>query len=194
MKGILFLTIIITTLSSCSEPFPYQYQNEEQIIKCSKNDSKLTHEALYSFKSDISKYYLKESQDKEYLNFTYSYNHYIYRGAMGDVNFKEITSPHTLLIVNELKKDKGLFVKVNGKNTLNYQSDVVKCLINNIKTEEIKNKIINLIEVDYLSPEIMAENYRKTSMDTHIDPNYLMFVALDTYYLRLIDLKIPENN
>ena len=194
MKNILFQLIFIATLSSCSEPFPYKYQNEEQIIECSQIDSKLIHEALYSFKNDISKYYLKEIQDKDYLNFTHSYNQYIYTGAMGDVNFKEITSPHTLLVVNELKKDKDLFIKVNGENTLNYQSEFVKCLINNIKHEEIKNKIINLIDVDYLSPEIMAENYRRTSMDTHIDPNYLMFVVLDTYYLRLLDIEIPENN
>ncbi len=194
MKNILLLIVIITTVLGCSEPFPYKYQNEEQIIECSQIDSKLTHEALYSFKNDISKYYLKEIQDKDYLNFIHSYNQYIYSGAMGDVKFKEIISPHTLLVVNELKKDKDLFINVNGKSTLNYQTEFVKCLINNIKTEEIKNKIINLIEVDYLSPEIMAENYRRTSMDTHIDPNYLMFVVLDTYYLRLLDLEIQENN
>lgn len=193
MKNILLLLIFIATISSCTESFPYKYQDEKQIIECSQIDSELIHEALYSFKNDISKHYLKEIQEKEYLDFVYSYNQYIYRGAKGNVVFNEIASKHSLLIVNELKKEENLFIKVEGKNKLNYQNEFVQCLINNIKTEEIKTKIINLIDVDYLSPGVMAENYRKTSLDTHVDPSYLMFVVLDTYYLRLLDLEIPVN-
>lgn len=193
MKNILFSLIFITAISSCTESFPYKYQDEKQIIECSQIDSKLIHEALYSFKNDISKHYLKEIKEKEYLDFIYSYNQYIYKGAMGNVGFNEIASNHTLLIVNELKKEGNLFIKVEGNNRLNYQNEFVQCLINSIKTEDIKIKIINLIDVDYLSPEVMVENYLKTSLDTHVDPSYLMFVALDTYYLRLLDIEIPEN-
>lgn len=193
MKNILFLLIFIATISSCTESFPYKYQDEKQILECSQIDSKLTHEAFYSFKDDISKHYLKEIKEKEYLDFVYSYNQYIYKGAMGNVDFNKIASNHSLLIVNELKKEGDLFIKVEGKNRLNYQNDFVQCLINSIKTEDIKTKIINLIDVDYLSPEVMVENYLKTSLDTHVDPSYLMFVVLDTYYLRLLDIEIPEN-
>ena len=193
MKNILFLSIFIATIFSCTESFPYKYQDKEQVIECSQIDSKLIHEALYSFQNDISRHYLKEIQEKEYLNFTFSYNQYIYRGAKGNLDFKEIVSPHTLLIVNELKKEEDLFIKVSGKNTLNYQNEFVKCLINNIKNEEIKNKMINLIEVNYLSPDVMAENYRATTFDTKTDFDYLMFIALQTYYQRLLDIEIPEN-
>ncbi len=197
MKNILFLLVFIATVSSCSKPFPYKYQNKEQTIECSQIDTNLIHEALYSFKNDISMYYLKEIKgikEKEELNFTFSYNQYIYNGAKGNLNFKEIASTHTLLIINELKKEKNLFIKANGKNKLNYQNDFVKCLVNNIQHEEMKNKIIDLIEVDYLSPEVMAENYRATTFYTKTDTNYLMFIALDTFYQRLLDLEIPENN
>ena len=194
MKNKVLLLAFIATIASCSKPFPYKYINEEQTIDCPNINKEIVHEALYSFKNDISKYYLEEIQEKDYLNFLYSYNQYIYRGAKGNVNFKEIASTHTLQIVEELKKEKNLFIKVKGKSNLNYQNEFVTCLINNIKNEEIRNKIINLIGVDYLSPEVMAENYRKTTSDTEEDSNYLLFVALETYYQRLLDLDIPEYN
>jgi len=194
MKKLFFLFVLIGITYSCSKPFTYKYQNEPQTIDCPSIDTKLIHEALYSFKNDISKYYLREFQEKDYLNFPSSYNQYIYRGAKGDLKFKEIASTHTLKIVGELKKEKNLFVKIKGKSNLNYQNGFVKCLINNIENEEMRNKIINLIDVDYLSPEVMAENYRKTTRVAEIDSNYLMFIALDTYFLRLIDLEIPETN
>lgn len=193
MKNIIYLLVFIATITSCSKPFPYKYQSEVQSIDCPNIDSKLIHEALYTFKNDISKYYLKEIQEKDYLDFSFSYDQYIYRGAKGNVFYKEIASTHTLLVLNELKKEKNLFIKVKEKSILNYQLDFVQCLINNIENEEIRTKILNLIDVDYLSPSVMAENYRKTTIDANNDPNYLLFVSLDTFYRRLLELETLEN-
>jgi len=194
MKKVFFLIITIATLISCSEPFPYKYQNEQQVIDCQNIDSKIMNEALYAFKEDISRYYLKEFQEKDYLVFLYSYEQYIYRGAKGNVFYNEIASPHTLKVFNELVKQQDLFIKRKGKSNLNYNNEFVKCLINNFKNEDMKNKILELIKVDYLSPDVMAENYRVASGDAETDPSFLMFIALDTYYQRLLDLDIPKTN
>ncbi len=194
MNKIYLLIITIATLSSCSKPFPYKYQNEEQVINCSNNEAKIMNEALYAFKEDISRYYLKEIQEKEYLNFSYSYAQYIYGGAKGTVFYKEIASPHTLKVYNELLKQDALFIKRKGKSNLNYKNEFVKCLINKFKNEAMKNKLLNLIDVAYLSPGVMAENYRVAAADAETDPNFLLFIALDTFYQRLLELDIPEIN
>ena len=194
MKKVFFLIITISTLISCSEPFPYKYQNEQQVINCSNNDSKIMNEALYSFREDISKHFLKEIQKKDYLNFLYSYEQYIYRGAKGNLSYYEIVSDHTIKVYNELLKQDNLFIKTKGKSNLNYKNDFVQCLINSIKNKEMKSKIIELINVGYLSPDVMAENYRITTSDAETDPNFLMFIVLDTYYQRLLDLDIPNTN
>ncbi len=194
MKKLFVFLITIIAMASCSKPFPYKYQEKEQSIKCANIDSQIIHEALYSFKEDISRYYLREIQEKDYLNFSYSYAQYIYRGTKGDVNYIEIASPHTIKVFDELVKEEGLFVKREGKSNLNYNHDFVICLINNFENKEMKNKILNLIEVDYLSPEVMAENYRIATTDADTDPNFLMFIALDTYYQRFLDLDFTETN
>ena len=194
MKNIFFLLVFIATISSCSKPFPYKYQEKEQSIKCSNIDSQIIYEALYSFKEDISRSYLREIQEKDYFNFSHSYAQYIYKGAMGDVNYIEFASPHTLKVFKELVKEEGLFIKQEGKSNLNYNHDFVICLINNFENKEMKNKILSLIDVNYLSPEIMAENYRITTTDADTDPDFLMFIALDTYYQRFLDLDFTETN
>ena len=196
MNKIVLILVTIATLSSCSDsdPFPYKYQNEQQVINCSNSDSKIMNEALYAFREDISRYFLKEIQKKDYLNFLYSYQQYIYRGAKGNLFYNEIVSDHTIKVYNELLKQDNLFIKTKGKSNLNYKNEFVQCLINNIQNTEMKNKIIDLINVDYLSPDVMAENYRITTEDANTDPNFLMFIALDTYYQRLLDLDIPNTN
>ena len=196
MNKIVLILVTIATLSSCSDsdPFSYKYQNEQQVINCSNSDSKIMNEALYAFREDISRHFLKEIQKKEYLNFLFSYQQYIYRGAKGNLFYKEIVSDHTLKVYNELLKQDDLFIKSKGKSNLNYKNEFVQCLINNIQNTEMKNKIIDLINVDYLSPDVMAENYRITTEDANTDPNFLLFIALDTYYQRLLDLDIPNTN
>ena len=193
MKKLFFL-ITILALEGCSEPFQYKYQKQEQTIECTNINTKLIHEALYSFKDDISRYYLKEIKEKDYLNFSYSYSQYIYSGAKGELNYKEIASPHTIKVFDKLVKEGDLFIKIKGKSNLNYKNDFVKCLIDNIKSEDIRTKIINLIDVNYLSPEVMAENYRVSNYDAEIDPYYLLFIALDTYYQHFLDINFSKTN
>ena len=192
MKNTLLLIIITFLFTGCSKPFSYKYQDERQEIVCSDMNVKLLNEALYSFKEDISRQYLKEISDKDYLNFSFSYAQYIYRGAEGTAPYNEIVSSYTLKVFDELKKHSNLFIKREGKSNLNYQSDFVKCLVNGIKDVDMKNKIKNLIEVDYLSPEVMAEIYRVTNADAETDANYLMFIALDTFYQRFFDIDFSK--
>ncbi len=194
MKKFFSLILLVFVIISCSKPFPYKYQDKEQVIDCPNFDLKLMNEALYSFKDDISRYYLKEIQEKDYLNFPFSYAQYIYKGAEGSVFYDKIASPHTLKVFNELVKQEDLFIKRKGKSNLNYHNGFVKCLINKIRNEEMRNKISNLIDVNFLSPEVMAENYRITTTDVNNDANFLMFIALDTFYQRLLDLDFPKNN
>jgi len=125
MNKIVLILITIATLSSCSDsdPFPYKYQNEQQVINCSSSDSKIMNEALYAFREDISRYFLKEIQKKDYLSFLYSYQQDIYRGAKGNLFYNEIVSDHTIKVYNELLKQDNLFIKTKGKSNLNYKNE-----------------------------------------------------------------------
>ncbi len=194
MKKQLFLLLVSSLLLSCSKPFPYKFDKEPQVIDCPNANNALLNEALYSFKDDIQRFFLIEVQEKDYLNFQFSYAQYIYRGAANMLYYNEIASPHTLLVFKELEKQEGLLRELKGKSNLNYDHEWVECLIGKIKSDELRKQINYLLDVNYLSPEVMAETYRSSINPAETDPNFLLFIALDTFYQRFMQLDVPQTN
>lgn len=194
MKKTILLLIIGLTILSCTKPITYKFQEEPQVIDCPGIDNQLMNEALYSFSDDIQRHFLMEIQEKDYLNFQYSYAQYIYRGAANLLFFNEIASPHTIKIFKELEKQEGLFIEQKGKSNLNYHHEFVQCLISKIDRESLRDQIKHLLSVDYLSPEVMAETYRSSIRPAEVDPDFLLFIALDTFYQRFVQLDLTENS
>ncbi len=193
MKNILLVLIILLASSSCNKPLEYKYQDKPQLINCPGADSKLLNEAFYSFYDDITTYYrTKFKGSNDGMSTLKAYANFIYTGAMGEAEYKDIASEHTIKIIEKLKKEKQLWTKESTNSNLNYNSEFVACLFSNIKNNDFKTTILSLKEVSYLSPKILAERFRTSTQEAQDDPNYGMYIILDTYYQYLMGLDLSS--
>jgi len=189
---IIFFILAFTTYS-CNETIEYKYLDKGQPVDCSEINSKLMHEALYSFEVDIAKKYnFKNYSPTENLYIKNGYANFIYRGAKGVADFKEIASPHTLKIFKELLKEKDLWLTDSDNSNLNYKHPFVICLLSNIKNSDIKATLLNLNEANSLDPALIADLLRKNIRDADTDKYFAMYIALDMYYQNLINVDFLE--
>lgn len=195
MKNKLMLLVLIAVMLGCGEAITYKYQNNDLDIACSNMDVALLKEALYSFENDIGVYYKNEEYNPgNNINIEYGYASFIYPGASGTADFKKIASPHTQAIMTLLKKEESLWNKNGEGSKLNYDHELVQCLISNIQNPEIKERIQTLLGANFFSPAIMTEYYRVNVGDAFTDKNFALFIALETYYQNLFELDFSETN
>jgi len=184
--GCFFLLIT----SACNEPFEYKYNDKPMQVSCSGANEKLLNEALYSFFDDITVYYRSKSNDPSESGMsTYeAYANYVYAGALGDADYKSIVSEHTKNVMKELRKETQLWDKKPAMSNLNYKSEFLNCLINNIKDKDMVATIQALTSANSMTPKLMADRFRLSTKAALVDSNYGMYIALDTYYQYLFDL------
>lgn len=193
---LLFVLTLLFFAASCGEKqFEYKYQDRPQISKCTEPNKPLLFEAMYSFREDVAAKYNDKRFDKGSLAYYQNgYANFVFRASEGTVNVENVASPHTLEIAKRLKEETALWDFDNEKSNLNYKSDYVYCLIRNIKSPVIKNMIQQLNAVGSLSPEIMADLYRK-NIGLMAEDQYLeMFIALDVFYQRLMESDAVSQN
>ena len=177
--------------SSCNKPLEYKYNDKPMQVSCSGANEKLLNEALYSFFDDVTVYYRAKLDPSRTGMSTYeAHANYIYGGALGEADYKNIVSEHTKNVMKELRKETQLWDKKPAMSNLNYNSEFVKCLITNIRDKDISTTIQALNTANSLTPKLMADRFRLTVKSALDDPNYGMFIALDTYYQYLYDLEI----
>ena len=182
------LIAISITILSCKEPIEYQFIDSPETIKCEGLDYNLAHEAYYSFRQDIATYVKDLHIGYDYLNYKESLGYYIYRGAQGNFDYKEVASTHTIKLLKLLKENADLWDTTNAKSNINYHSEFITCLVQNIKNKEVKKTMTSLIESNSMSPSIFAENYRLNFFDCYDDNHFGMLIAFDTYYQYLYEV------
>ena len=184
--GCFFVLII----SACSVPFEYKYNDKPMQVSCAGANEKLLNEALYSFFDDITVYYRTKSNDPSQSGMsTYeAYANYVYNGALGQADYESIVSNHTKNVMNELRKETQLWDRKPAMSNLNYNSEFVNCLISNIKDKDMALSIQALNSANSMTPKLMADRFRLSIKAALVDPNYGMYIALDTYYQYLFDL------
>ena len=186
------LIAIAIAILSCKEPIEYQFTDSPETIKCEGLDYNLAHEAYYSFRQDIAIYVKNLHIGYDYLNYKESLGYYIYRGALGNYDYNKIVSPHTIKLLNLLKENADIWDTTNPKSNINYHSEFINCLVQNIKNEEVKQTIISLIKSNSMNPSIFAENYRRNVFDCYNDNHFGMLIAFDTYYQYLYDMNFNK--
>jgi hypothetical protein len=176
--------------SACSEPFEYRYNDKPMQVSCPGANEKLLNEALYSFFDDITVYYRTKSNDPSESGMsTYeAYANYAYSGALGEADYKSIVSEHTKNVMKELRKETQLWDKKPAMSNLNYNSEFVNCLVNKFEDKDMTTSIQALNSANNMTPKLMADRFRLNIKDALVDPNYGMYLALDTYYQYLFDL------
>lgn len=186
------LVISVTLLTSCEPAIEYKYQDMPQPVNCSGADKALMHEALYSFQQDIAKGHNFRNYDPASpIYIINGYRKFIYFGFSGESDYKKLISPHTKKVFEELLKE-NIWTDKEGYSHLDYNSSYVSCLLDNIKSPDIRATINSLKEVNSLGPKLMAEPLRRAINEVAQDPHLAMYIALDGYYQYLIDVDLSE--
>ncbi|PQB04684.1 hypothetical protein BST85_07085 [Aureitalea marina] len=190
-KMLKYLSLLILTLAvvSCGPELEMKYQENPQPVECPGADKALLHEALYSFQEDIAKAYnYKRFDPKEPLYIVNGYRYFVHKGGLGEADFAELMSSHTKAVLQELRKEP-IWSDVEGYSNLDYQSEFVVCVLDNIKNRDMQETFASLNEINSMSPKLTAEPLRRNVNQVANDPYLAMYIALDYYYNYLLDLE-----
>lgn len=193
-------TLLIATiflLTSCSEDkFEYRYADKEDTIKCNIGsvNTPLLKEALYSFEEDLKQYLSKNTR-----NPAQGYNVLIALSSSGEGPEPANTSAHVRAVLEALKKEKDLWVNDNGTYRLNYNSDTVVCLGENIQDEALRTTFNALISTNSMNSKIFSSPLRTKIRDIQKDKFLATFMALDMFYAKLYNvdfsnIPVPEDS
>ncbi len=192
VKQPVFSILIVFLVFGCQESVEYKYDTKPMMVTCGGADKELLNEALYSFFNDISVYYASRVQRP--MSSTEAYANFIYKGSKGDADFRNIVSKHSLKLLEKLKQDEQLWDYTSNSSNLNYDSEFVSCLFSNIEDSSMRTTIMALKTTGSLNPKLLSDRLITNVVDDFDQPNFLMYIALDTYYQYLMDLDLSEIN
>lgn len=189
-----FVTLLLVlTLLNCKKNntlSEYKYADKPLVLTCENINSKLYHEALYSFENDILQFYNKNNSQ----SLTQAYSQFIRAAAYGRVKYSDIVSGHTLDVFEALKNENTLWDATNTKSHLNYNSTIVNCISNNIQDTALKTTFNSLISTNSMSPKLFGAPLINKYTATIKDKYLATYLALDFFYAKLFDVDLSKVN
>jgi len=184
MKRIILYTLTFLLFISCNQKskLVYKYVDKEDLFECDSLNNQLYKEALYSFEQDLINYH--NTTDSK---ITSCYVSFLHRQSNGNIKYNEFVSPHTLLVLEALKKDDAFLGFENKKSNLNYSSPVINCISNNIQNEDIKTTLNALLSSNSMNSKLFTTAFAPQYNELVSDKYLALYVALDLYYAKLID-------
>ena len=188
---ILLLVLTILNCKNESTFSDYQYAANPMVLTCGDFNSKLYHEALYSFENDILTFYSKTNKNRSQIQ---AYNLFIRTAVYGQTKYEDIVSAHTLKVFEALKNVNTLWDANNTKSHLNYNSSIVSCIANNIQDPALKTTFNSLITTNSMSAKLfgapLISKYRTAIKDKYL----ATYIALDLFYAKLFDVDFSKVN
>jgi len=189
IKNIILLAIISLQFTSCKQQkLNYKYSDKEELVECSSGDMELIKEAVYEFENYIAKHYA-------FIGNTTAEGYHNYLELLVDNRppAVEYLSEHLKEIVTVLKNEKHLYTINGSKTRLNYNHELVNCILENIKDEQVKttlNAMIpsNTVSAIALAPVLFSKKLTMAKEDRAL----AMYVALDMFYSKLIYMSLPD--
>ncbi|GAA3615619.1 hypothetical protein Q4Q39_01810 [Flavivirga amylovorans] len=186
--------LLVITLSSCKNEntlSEYKHADLPVVLTCGDFNSKLYHEALYAFESDILHHY---SNAKKTASQTQSYNLFVRDATYGRAKYEDIVSEHTYKVFQALKNENTLWDANNTKSHLNYNSTIINCIAENIQDTALKTTFNSLITTNSMSPKLfgapLMSKYRTALKDKYL----ATYIALDLFYSKLFDVDFSKIN
>lgn len=175
----LALVFVITLNFSCNKNeatlSEFKYANQPETVTCKTGYDDILKEALYTFENDIINKYDPKGKNK-----VRSYRTYISNALLDRQDLPNTISAHTKEVFDVLKSKPDLF---NG-NTLNYNSDIAKCIGTNMKDKGLQTTYNALLQTNSMSSKLFGAPLRTSTAYTR--DNYLAtFIALDLFYAKL---------
>lgn len=175
----LFTLFFLMTNCVEKDQLVYKYTNQPDTIKCSNTtvNIPLLKEALYSFEEDMTNHFAKNTGNR-----AQGYSIFINTISSGRALEPSKVSAHSRKIIEQLKKEEGLWVNTDGVYHLDYQSDLVKCLGDNIIDTNLQTTFRALLSTNSMSPKIFSAPLRTKIRNLQSNKFLSTYVALDLYY------------
>lgn len=188
----LFVITLVISLVSCKKETPftdYKYADKPETITCDNLDAKLLKEALYTFEDDIVNHY-----DAQTKNLSRAYNRLLNETLSNRLKYDDVISAHTANVFEAMKNNASLWNQGNAKSNLNYNSEILKCIVSNIKDNRLKSTFNALISTNSMSPALTGDAI-KGAVGRLLNDKYLAtYVALEFYYAKLFDVDFTTIN
>lgn len=183
-----FLSVISFNCNQSKEQktpeIDYKFTTQDvRIGNCSDKDIKLFNEALLSFEEDIKTKYNVNDQ-----NINRAYIGFLNDTRINRINLKPMVSQQTKTVFEALKTRTDLW----NENQLNYDSELVKCLVNNISDKNLKTTFNALLSTNSMSFRMYGEAVRSKSTTLRTDKYLALFIALDQYYAKLHNIDLSK--
>lgn len=186
--------LIVLTFFTCKNNNTlsnFKYTNKPDVLTCNTVNYKLYQEALYSFEDDIFKFYGKGNPNASLIQ---AYSQFITNSLNGRIKFSEIISKHSFQVFNALKEEDDLWDANNPKTYLNYKSNIMICISQNIKDDGLKTTLNSLISTNFMSPKLFGQPLMGKFNTTLSDKYLATYVALDLFYAKLFDIDFSKVN
>lgn len=189
-KPIIFILFSVLVVSCKKEATlsEFKYSDNKFQVSCETIDLNLLKEAVYSFEDDITKYF----GNRGTKNLSQAYSRTVNLALYGRVKYNEIVSPHSIDIFNILKEEKDLWNLEGDTKSLNYNSEFVECLGNNLTDKDLKTTFSALITTNSMTTKLFGEPLRRKAYLAVKDKNLATYIALDMYYSKLFDLNLVQ--
>jgi len=187
----LSLILISITFIGCKKKATlseFKYSENDFQMNCEKVDLKLINEAVYSFEDDITTYFANNGNK----NLSQAYSRTVNLALYGRAKYNEIVSPHTIEIFNILKEDTELWNLGGEIKSLNYNSELIKCLSNNLSDKDLKTTFNALLTTNSMSSKLFGEPLRRKARLAVKDKNLATYIALDMFYAKLFDVDLTK--
>lgn len=190
---LLALLFFVSLLTGCKKEFEYKYQDKPQMIDCPGVDKALIHEALYSFQEDIANYYAEgdthPGSNRWYIN---GLAQFVYVGLMGEADYVNIASEHTVQILELLQEQPGLFDRAGKYSNLNHPGEFVSCLFENFYDDDLRKQFLAFNEANYVNPKQLAGPLRSQVHKVFTDQHLAMYLCLEAYYQKMLDIDLSD--
>ena len=184
MKTKISLLLLIAALCvACQKNTDtYKYQDKPDIITCSAINYPLIKEAFYSFENDL----YTNSNDSLQANIEPAYSKWLYPSHNNTFDIKTLVSPYTVQLFERLKKEEPqLFNLKNPESNLNYESDLISCIVQNMRDEDLKTTFKALLETNTMSPKLIGERLTTNLLKVTRDPYMRYYTVFEYGYGRM---------
>ena len=187
MRNLLYVLIVLV-LSGCKkENIQFRYFEKEDPFLCSTADMDMVKEALYVFEDYISQNYGFLTKDIEE-----GYENYIKLLVDDRAPASEYFNEHLIALKSFLKDKDELWVLRDGQLRLNYDQELVSCIVDNIQDEELRQNIDALISSNTIRADLMGPVLFRKRKQFVTDKALASFVVFEFFYPKLFYMDSPD--
>ncbi len=188
ISQIIFLLSLIILSYGCNEnEIDYKYATKEDLFECDNKDYRLVKEATYAFEDFITKNYV-------FLGVTVpeGYHNYLKVLFNNRPPAVEYLSDHIKNITTVFENRDDLWTVHSNKVRLNYEHPAAKCIVENVKDEELKKILEALISSNTVTPQVLAPIlFEKKHLMAEEDRALAAYVAMDMFFSKLLEMRLP---